>query len=200
MAQTSFNISDLFQSVFGYRPHLRFDPINARKTVSATGAEYYATDHFGREYFMPVTLSYTPQGTPANNLSKPKEFNLPYPVIGIKGEKNIVQTTLAGRRGTVKEMINLKDYEISITGFVIDTANDFPEDDVAQMRELYEQNTAIRIKCALTDIFLLRNDRNSSDKVVIKSLEFKAAVGIKNLRAYILTLVSDEDFNLEEIE
>ena len=141
---------------------------------------------------MPVTLGYVLQGVAT-------EWDLPYPVISISSRKTIIETALTERRGTVKELVNIEDYQIVIKGFIIHPTNEFPENRVTTLRNIFEQNTVLSIKCPLTDIFLLRPDRSGSDQVVIKELKFPAITGIKNVRPYELHLVSDEPFNLLSI-
>ena len=99
----------------------------------------------------------------------------------------------------MKELINITDYEIVIRGFIIGAGNEFPENEVTALRTVYEKNVALSIQCPLTDIFLLRPDRKGSDKVVITDLVFPAVTGVKNVRPYELRLVSDEEFNLVNI-
>ena len=125
-----------------------------------------------------------------------KKWNLPYPVVSISSRKTIVETPLTERRGTVKELINIQDYEITIRGFIIGKPNEFPESDVTLLRTIYEQNTPISIQCPITDIFLVRPERNGSDEVVISDLKFPSIQGVKNVRPYELHLISDEAFNL----
>ena len=122
-----------------------------------------------------------------------------YPVISISSRKTIIETPLTERRGTVKELINMQDYEIVIKGFIIGNSNEFPEAEVGRLRTIYEQNSALSVQCPLTDIFLLRPDRSGSDQVVIRELIFPAVKGVKNIRPYQLRMVSDEPFNLVTI-
>ena len=212
----NFNLGDLFEQTFGYRSQA-FDPqfkpvpsgksidpnVPLRKDQGAQGSPYYSQDIQGREYYMPVTLTYTDNahGTlpDGSSLGIQTKWNLPYPVISVSSRKVIVETPLTERRGTVKELINIQDYEIVIKGFITGNTNEFPEADVTTLRTIYEQNSAISIQCPLTDIFLLRPDRTGSDQVVIKELSFPAVSGVKNVRPYEIRMVSDEPFNLAEI-
>lgn len=202
MAEISFSLVDLFEKAFGYKTKA-FDPefapvqgdnILSRIEQGAHGSPYYANDALGREYFLPVTMIFED-----GNSNRQIKFNLPYPVISICSRKTIVETPLTERRGTVKELINITDYEIVVKGLIIGTTNEFPENEVTQLRTIYEQNSAISIQCPLTDIFLLRPDRKGSDQVVIYELELPAIKGIKNVRPYCLRMISDEAFNLVEI-
>jgi hypothetical protein len=207
MAEVSLSLVELFEKAFQYKTQAfepRFktvtgdgDTFSDRKEYSEIGSPYYAIDPFNREYFMPVTLSY-PASTENNN-DVMQSWELPHPIISINSKKNIVETQLVERRGTVKELINIEDYEIIIKGFIVAQTHEFPEKEVARLRKLYEFNVPLSIQCPITDIFLLRPDRNGSDQVIIKELKFPAVKGIKNVRPYELLLVSDAPFNLVSI-
>ena len=197
MAQLSFDLAELFQTTFGYKSpafnpdfnKATGDKLSPRTETGAYGAGYYTSYHSGVEYYMPVKLGYVDNGITT-------EWDLPYPVISISSKKTIIETPLTERRGTVKELINIRDYEIVVKGFIINAVNEFPESKVTSLRSIYEQNTPLSIKCPITDIFLLRPDRSGSDQVVITGLKFPAVTGVKNIRPYELHLVSDEPFNL----
>ena len=156
------------------------------------GSPYYATDGASREYFMPVTLSYYDQSGGGQLV----EWALPYPVIAVSSKKTIVETPLTERRGTVKEYINVQDYEIVVKGFIINEGNEFPEQKVTMLRRIYEQQAPVSVKCPLTDIFLLRPDRSGSDQVVLSELKLPGVTGVKNVWPYELHMISDAPFNL----
>ena len=211
MAEISFSIADLFEKTFGYKTQAfdpLFDPVTGdggvnsltRTEFGAHGSEYYADDALGREYFMPVKVMYPDNESTSNAQADVlKTWYLPYPVISITSRKTIIETPLTERRGTVKELINIQDYEIVIKGFIINRSNEFPEIDVTTLRSIYELNASLSIQCPLTDIFLLRPDRSGSDQVVIYDLKFPAISGVKNIRPYELRMISDEPFNLISI-
>ncbi len=213
MAEISFSLATLFEQTFGYKTRAfepRFqrvsgdgDNLSGRLEQGKGGSPYYANDPHGTEYFMPVTLSYPDtNASPAaiagggSTSATLKKWDLPYPVISIESKKTIIETALTERSGTVKELISIRDYEITIKGFIIAATHEFPEQDVATLRGIYEQNTGISIQCPLTDIFLLRPDRSGSDQVVISELKFPAITAVKNVRPYELKLLSDAPFNL----
>ncbi len=220
MGEISFDLAGIFETTFGYRTEAfnpKFNPVIgfggvgslARTEFGAFGSEYYADDVLGKEYYMPVKITYSDGGVTIPGLSESvnsgssnptanrlKSWNLPYPIISISSRKTIVETPLTERRGTVKELINIQDYEITIKGFIVAAANEFPESEVITLRSVYEQNQALSIQSPLTDIFLLRPDRNGSDQVVIRELTFPPVTGVKNVRPYELKMVSDEPFNV----
>jgi hypothetical protein len=206
MAEVSLSLIELFEKAFKYKTKAfdpRFTPVvgdgdsfTDRKEYSEVGSPYYASDAFNREYFMPVTLSF-PGGNGTEDTLQ--SWNLPHPIVSISSRKTIIETPLVERRGTVKELINIEDYEIAIKGFIIGQTHEFPEKDVSRLRRLYEYNIPLSIQCPVTDIFLLRPDRSGSDQVVIKELKFPSLGGIKNVRPYELHLVSDAPFSLISI-
>jgi hypothetical protein len=211
MAEINFSLAELFEQTFGYRTQA-FEPqfattgdgsLSGRKEQGKSGSPFYATDAMGREYYMPITITYQDNAVNNSNIESPgilKKWDLPYPIISISGRKTIIETPLTERRGTVKELINIQDYEIVVKGFVISRTNEFPENDVATLLTIYEQNTPVSISCPLTDIFLLRSGRSGSDSVVITDLRLPPMEGIKNVRPYELRMVSDAPFSLISIQ
>ena len=198
MAEISFDLPQLFELTFGYKTRA-FNPqfsggYGSRAVQGKQGSPYYAGDAMGKEYFMPVTLVYEDAAA-----GRSVRYSLPYPIVSVSGRKTIIETPLSERRGTVKELICQRDYEIVIRGFIIGTNNEFPENEVTRLRDVYEQNTALSIECPLTDIFLLRPDRKGSDQVVIYGLDLPEIKGVKNVRPYCIRMLSDEAFDLVEI-
>lgn len=153
-------------------------PVKIQKTQAKLGATLRKKDAKGRWYYMPVTLIY--QG---------KEYELPNVVIKISGQKTIVSTPMVGRSGTVKELININDYEISVTGAVV--SDDFPEDGISELNKLYNINESIGLKCALTDIFMQKDDQ-----VVIKNIELAEMRGIEHVQLFTLNMLTDKNFEL----
>ncbi|PQJ12124.1 hypothetical protein CJD36_010080 [Flavipsychrobacter stenotrophus] len=189
MSELSFDLSLLFQQTFGYRsqafePQFREVSGNNQKLPSTTrhgahGSDYYANDLMANEYYLPVKISFSDSATENGDAH---EWQLPHPVISITSKKTIIETPLTERRGTVKELINIQDYEIIIKGFIIGSKNEFPEQEVTMLRTVYEQNAALSIKCPLTDIFLLRPDRKGSDQVD-QRVEISSGYGSKECAA-----------------
>ena len=155
-----------------------------RETQSVTGAPLRKYKG-GVYYFMPVTF-YWP------NSKNPKltvEFD--DAVVSVSAKKTIVETALVGRKGTVKELISIDDYEINLVAVV--AADDYPEQEVQKIIRLWEVNESVKMSCAITDYFLKDDDR-----VVIKSLDFPAMEGNEEMQAVTMKLVSDSPFELEK--
>ncbi|KAA6336279.1 hypothetical protein EZS27_015566 [termite gut metagenome] len=194
---SAFNLETLLRTVIGYKglpfpggffpdkPHQYVaDEFSysgeerSEKTHSDLGSVLRKKDAQGRWYFMPVALEY-----------KGKEYEMPNAVISIRGKKTIVETAMVGRKGTVKELISVSDYEINIAGKVQDT--DFPDKGIADLNELYNINESVILKCALTDIFL-----DDDDMVVIKDIEFAEIGGSETVQVFKMSLVTDRGFEL----
>lgn len=122
-----------------------------------------------------------------------KLYQLPWePVMSISSKKTIVETPLSGntRRGTVKEIINAEDYEISLSGICYDhTHTGYPIDQVELLKTLDDYLGSMEIISGLTDLFDIK-------KVVVKSLSLPAMQGKPYAQNYGMELVSDEDFIL----
>lgn len=201
MAAINFDIGTLFQQAFGVGRGKPFDPKQAHEpeirqelgfddlptSSDAEGTEFVqvrnslnATLPDGRQIFMPMQIG---------GVLLPNE-----PSIAISSRKNIVETALVGssRRGTVKEFISIEDWTVTIRGIAInfDSKMVYPEDQVKSLRDLYEKNEALEVKCALTNLLGIY-------RLVITGFEFPEMVGVQHAQAYQFTCVSDEEFLLE---
>lgn len=137
-----------------------------------------ATD--GRVYFMPVYLETSTFAT-----------ELPAAAISIRGKKTIIETPLTGRRGSVKELVSVDDYEINLHGVIVSSDGNYPEDEVQAFRDLYEQNEAIKLISALSDLVLQPDDR-----IVIKSVDYPAVGAVENAQVISFTAVTDSSIDL----
>ena len=165
-----------------------------RTEFGTYGAPYYEMDAQGREYFMPVQVMYT------NASNQQITYQLPFPVVSIKPVKHVMDTEMTEVNGMVSELISIKAYEINIKGFCFDlTGDEYPESDVISLRNLFECNQPISIKNVLTDIFLLRPERDGSDWVTIRECDFPFEVGTKSIQAYTIKMLSETPFSLIEI-
>lgn len=180
-----FNIADILVSAFGYKglpyPGVWFPSVpenQKNRTHSDLGSVLRKQDAQGRYYFLPVVLEH-----------KGKEYEIPNAFISFTGKKNIVETPMVGRKGTVKELINIDDYEISIQGVV--QAEDFPEAELVALNELYSINESVILKCALTNVFL-----EEDDKVVIKSFDVSDMKGTDSFVIIKMSLITDRNFEL----
>ena len=192
-----FNIKDTLVSILGYKglpyPGVWLPEVNRsgkpdsykfdgeyleEKLYTDVGTMLRKVDAQGRYYFMPVFFLY-----------KDKSYEIPNAVISFTGKKTIVETPMVGRKGSVKELINIDDYEISIQA--IAQSEDFPEAALTELNEIYNINESITLKCALTDLFLDQDDR-----VVIKSIDLSDMKGTENFTVFKMELITDRSFEL----
>lgn len=225
MAEVSFSLIKLYEKYFGETPATfdpKFNPVPVKQLQGqkGNGSPYYGVDALGRLYFMPVTVKYTLSTlagasnvtiqsgsvggttTVADTFDELKSYDLPFPVVSVASKKMIIETPLTERVGTVKELISIEDFEITIRGLIINQTKesiDFPEADVAQMVEIFRVGAAIQIASPLTDIFLIHPDRKGTDNVVVRSFELLPIKGVQTVRPYEMRLVSDAPFNLNQI-
>lgn len=147
----------------------------ALRTATTGGTPLRRQDAMGRWYFMPVWVR-----------SSLGELELPCAVISVTGKKQIVETPLVGRRGTVNELVSVDSYEVSITASLVGEDGNYPEQAIRQLRDLYELNEAVELISALTDIIFEEDDR-----VVFEKIDFPPSGGSENLQIVKLTAHTD---------
>jgi len=196
-----FNIADMLQSVVGSKG-LPF-PMGAISTpehdksytgddnftipdnettdeYTKSGEVLYKKDMLGRWYFMPVSFSHDDF-----------EFEIDCALVSINRSKRIVKTDLVSQRGSVKELISIKDYEITIKGTVVGFDKRWPEDKLTQLDELWEINKAIDIHCALTSVFL-----KPLTKVVLTDNPILETKDTEHVQLIEIKCITDNPFEL----
>jgi hypothetical protein len=121
-----------------------------------------------------------------------RSYTLPgWPLIEISASKNIVTTQVHGMNGTVKEYINIGDYQVTISGAVIsDDTQLYPEEEVQELHRQFLRNESIRVT---STVFQLLN----IDNLVIKDLSLPKVEGIYHWQPFTLTCLSDRPVELE---
>ena len=142
-------------------------------------------------------------GTPLVMPVKLENYQLPNePIITITGSKKIVKTALTGvnkagetqRRGTVKELISVNDYTIKISGVLVseEQLGEYPRNELAQLKYLYELRKAVKIRSLITDVFGIT-------LIAISNISVPGQPGMYNNQRYEITGFSDEDFRTDLI-
>ncbi len=201
MAELNLTLAGLFQQAFGIGRGKPYDPGQAKQPAIRKDSGYDnlppADDAEGTE-FVQVRESLNARLPDGRSIFMPMQLGgvlLPNePSISIASRKNIIQTGLAGstRRGMVKELISIEDWSVTIRGLAInfDSKLVYPEDQVKALRDLYEKNEALDVKCALTNLLGIY-------RLVILDFQLPEMIGYQHVQAYQFTCVSDEDFLLE---
>lgn len=162
--------------------------LTTARTVGGSQLETYDA-LLGVEIWLPTTLHNLPIGIgDAINRS----LSLNYSTIKINSSSTWIKTSLAERRGEVKELYNTNDYKITINGFLIDKDRVFPEAALVALRKLHECGESFDIDNALVKCFLQPEDR-----VVLESFDLpEVRGGKKHIRPFSMNLLSDSIFTL----
>ncbi len=188
----SYNLQKIFNNVLRISGGIYFgspDSIGSRDALTPAGSLLRKSNlAMGRPYFMPVFLG---------------GQEIPLAVISATTKKTIVETPMAGRAGTVKELISKGDYSISLSGILI--GEDYPSEEVARIKELYDRDETLEIKCVLTDILLSQKNTSATAgdnpfMAVITSIDWPAMGAVENMQAFTMKLVSDNPYNLYDID
>jgi hypothetical protein len=186
MSSIIFNFQKLYGQTFGSRPYV----INGKnEKVSQLSGSALTADYLGKEIWLPVKFVNLNA-----DLFGATELLLPYSVIKMDSSKTIVKTSMAERKGTVKELYNADDWNIQIRGFVIDEKKRiWPEEELTILKKLNDLTEAIQLDNALSNIFLDKETR-----VVIQNLELpEVEGGKKHIRPFSFKIMSDSIFTLE---
>lgn len=121
-------------------------------------------------------------------------LKLPLPIIQVKGRNNIRTKANAGGDAEVNEIVGSANWDVKITGWVINTFNgiqvrDYPYD------VLESQIAMFRNKLVSVSSELLR--RYDIHRVAIKEIDFGHEGGYENAFSYSIVAVSDSDIELE---
>lgn len=181
VAQVSEGYYSRFDGVFDKMGDLIEGPAEQNLRFMSGGTPIRCfNDNMDGYYFMPVYLK-TSVG----------KLELPIATLSIKGKKTIVETPLTGRRGSVKELISVDDYEISLHGVIVGADGNYPEDQIKQFSELYELNESITLISGLSDLVLKKDDR-----IVIKSIDYPEIGHVENAQIISMTAVTDSSIDL----
>jgi Domain of unknown function (DUF6046) len=210
MSEVSYNIGDdlinrdeLFGTVFLNAPY----PLarkNVRREKPLKEGEYNKSAmSFGADTqsFYPILFTYKgkgfEKGKPVNydiNLSPRLE-----PMFDLTLQKTVVQTPVAGRDFTVKEIISAEDWQVRIRGFFIYDAGKDGDDivnwrynTIAALNELARANIALKCEC---ELFVPLG----FDRLVIKQLKLPMLEGFANIIPYEIEAISDVPIELEII-
>lgn len=197
------NLVELFQKTFGNKPYVIGDTNAANENGETYNLDIQNLDE-----------QFTAQGSlltekvlgidillPVRFLDGPKlVMHLPYSVIRISQKITRIKTALPERIGTVKELYNAEDFDISVKGFLINPDRQFPESELQQFKTLVQSKNALRIDNAITNIFLtdatLQEDEQR--RVVIDDWDLpEVEGGRKHVKPFTLKLSSDFVFTLE---
>lgn len=150
-----------------------------------SGTRLYKQDAMGRWYFMPVFIRH--DSLPGSD----HLLELENAVLRIDGAKQIVRTSLPGRRGTVKELVSIEDYKITITALVRSSDGSYPAAQIARLKALFDLNESVELISVITDLVLAAGDR-----VVLTSIKYPSTPGLEDGQAVTIECETDSPFEL----
>jgi hypothetical protein len=200
------DLNDLYKKQFGGKPFVIGKapapvPVSGTKiTITAPGIDEITPagsklreQYLGIEIFLPIRIY--------DETGKKELMYLPYCVVRVTGKNNYISTPMIDRKGAVHELANSEDYSIEIKGFLIGKDRKFPEADLNQLKALKDATTALVLDNAITNVFLTDKalDEKEQRRVVITDFELpEVQGGREHVRPFILKLLSDTVFDLEE--
>jgi len=184
MGTIEYEIDKIFANAFGYIafPYIKpgQEPISPMKAdafpIEKAPGYGNGKDILGRPFYSQVKI---------NDIWLPNE-----PLLTVSGSKTIVKTAVAGRAGTVKELISANDYNLKIQGIIINSnGSGYPEEDVMRLHELFKIGKTVKIESRLLDII-------GVNTFVIESFSLPHVQGRINIQPYELNCVSDDEFDV----
>jgi len=119
------------------------------------------------------------------------DFDFPVDPIISLSSKNIITRRYVNKstkRGSIKEHWSQDDWEITITGIIIEPDTDFMENILLDLRKYLNSSKSISVKCPVfNQMDILR--------ISIETYEFPFTKGVEN-QAFIIKAFSDEDYDL----
>jgi hypothetical protein len=192
------NLDQLYKVVFGFRgfPFPGKPEVDNINQVIPPEASILSTSN-ELEIDEDLVMT-TPTGVPLFMPMSINGYQLPNePILTIKLQKKIVKTQLYGntRKGTVKETVSTDDYSIDVRGIAINYYDkyNYPAEIVSKLNELVKLNESLLVKSPLTRLMGI-------DRVVIENFELIPTPGVQHVQAYRMSMSSDEDFVLEEVD
>lgn len=191
MARFEGNVNDLMKLAFGINAALPiYIPGESMPTIKTDTPDSYSPDNgaylFDRFGFDTGEADLNFRGEP-----DPTKWFLPdATIVDTTISKNIVQTVMAGRKGTVKELIAEGDWAFTFRGLIIGKDSTFPREARKQMKQVWAVNKSLRVYSRLI------NDLDVH-RVVVLDLRFPPMEGYDNVQPYELVCLSDDDIVLD---
>lgn len=185
----TFNVNKLFKQVFGIQPDFKnlqkydgYPDEQASTNKGASGTGNYMWDRFNLKYSVEravndiqVVLYKLPDAT----------------VVDISCSKNIIKTQLTKVKGSVKEFINIGDFELEFKGLMINyDSMTFPLEAQAKMKNFFAATSRVNITSKLVNGYGIFN-------MIVEDIKFPSMAGFANCQPFQIKCVSDEPIILE---
>lgn len=157
--------------------------------------ESIATSYLGTPVYSNLVISNGQWVDPVTGvITKYSGLRVDSAIMQVSGDKNIVMTEIQGRNGTIKELINNRDYQIQIGGFLISHQ--------INVAPIEEKNVLIKICQAQAPVEVVSQFLNDFGiyNLVIQSYSIQEEQGHRSRIPFTLTCVSDLPYDLEIIQ
>jgi hypothetical protein len=171
----AYNVGKAADAPAGLLPAIPAKGEKRKQTIF--GQELYRTNAQGREIFLPVKLS-----------SPEARLQIDCCTIRVTGKKTIISTPVSERKGTVKEVYNIGDWQFSIKGVLIGAGGEFPDNEIEALRSIFESFGRVELDNALADIFL-----DTSKRVCMIDIDLDSKQG-RSFGHQPFTLSCESDF------
>lgn len=112
-------------------------------------------------------------------------------LLSVSQIKNVVLTPISGRNGTIKEYINRGDYEIRVTGSLVEPyVNRYPSTLVREFRRIMDLEREISVSSAFLNHFKITN-------AVVLNYNVGERLGVRNNVPFEAVMVSDEPIEIK---
>lgn len=152
-------------------------------TITETTGVVPASSYTGKYYETDLSLGLTEAAD---------DITIKSAVCKVTLTKQIVETAITGRDGTVKELISANDFEVEATVTLINTADEYPAEAMRTLSDLARKSSAVYVDSEFLRLFDI-------DRAVVKEMTLDQSTE-GNTQEVKLTLTSDEDYEVEVSE
>lgn len=124
---------------------------------------------YGQDIWFPVTLKTTVK---KGNQKEIITIEIEACTVGVNLGKEIIRTQVSERKGRVKECFSIDDYRFAIKGFLIGKNRFVPEDQIQQLKKIFESTEDVYLLGGYPEIFL-----DDSCRVAMCNLDFPEVQG-----------------------
>lgn len=152
-------------------------------TITETTGVAPASSYTGKYYETDLSLGLTESAD---------DITIKSAVCKVTLEKNIVETVITGRDGTVKELISANDFTIEASVTLINTVDEYPSEAMRTLSDLARKSSAVYVDSEFLRLFDI-------DRAVVTQMVIDQSTE-GNTQEVTLKLTSDEDYEVEVSE
>jgi Domain of unknown function (DUF6046) len=180
--------NNIFNSPLPYGPLLS-GGITALTVRAETKDKELLTTYLGTPVYS--NLVFKGDATASSGSPAASDLTINTVLFQVMMRKNIIETALQGRDGTIKEYISMGDYEINIMGEIVsELPLVFPKTNVKALRAFCELPKQIAVVSDFLSLFGINN-------IVVNEYTCSEKMGSRNEVPFTMYAVSDVDLNLD---